>query len=39
MKVKMNLTQISKAVKTLDNKSLNTLKGGLGDPPPFGVFK
>lgn len=41
-KVQLNLTQIaSKAINTLDNKSLNAIKGGAaaGDPPPFGVFE
>ncbi|MFK7807087.1 MAG: hypothetical protein AB8F74_04720 [Saprospiraceae bacterium] len=35
-KVKLNLAQISDSAKTLNNKSLTTIKGGLGDPPPFG---
>lgn len=40
MKVKMNLSQIAKATKALDRKSMSTVKGGaLGDPPPFGVFE
>ena len=35
-KVKLNLTQISLSAKALDNKSMTSIKGGIGDPPPFG---
>jgi len=39
-KVKMDLNQLSKSIKSLDNKSMSTIKGGLasGDPPPFAVL-
>ena len=32
---KLTLSQTDTAVKALDQKSLNAIKGGLSDPPPY----
>jgi hypothetical protein len=33
---KLTLSQMDTAVQALDQKSLNAIKGGVSDPPPYG---
>lgn len=35
---KLNIKDLKKSITALSNNNLINIKGGLGDPPPFGEF-